>query len=640
MLRKLLMVVLLSGAICLAGTTLALGAKYNEAPMLRALVAAGELPPVEERLPDEPKVKKVVEEIGQYGGTLHTFGIQYSTEADDMALSRAHCTFLLDMTMDGEIVPDLAKGYELSDDGRTFTLYLRKGAKWSDGHPFTADDILFMFEDILWVDEIFNWNAYPEVVKVEKIDDYTVRFELNPPTQTIPVKTASWAGTFIYAFAPKHYLKKWHIKYNPNADELAKKEGFKHWWEAFTYHSWFEPTRDINKPRMSAWVPKKYTSTTKVFERNPYFYQVDEAGNQLPYIDRVIISYVDLEGYQMKIISGEADLAIAATSLQNYPLYKEHEEEGGYRVILIPGLNSSEVAFGVNQNHPDPFLGPLFRDIRFRQALSVAINREEINNTFYFGLAVPCQATVLPNASFYKEEWGKAYAQYDPDMANRLLDELGLTERDENGFRLDPSGKPIVLLIEYPAPFADAPVIELVKEYWENIGLKVVIKGLSHGMYDQRVRALNHMIMVHPYQDATEVVTYCGGGRAMPHGLKECPAWHEWLVANDAVRRGDRTLEYYGGKLPGEEPPEEIKQQWERGRRVRQTKFRSKEYMQICQEIYDFQAKNLYAIGTVGMAPQPCIVKKNLRNFPKTTWPDMGKVLDIEQEASQFFWKQ
>jgi len=132
MLRKLSMVVLLTGAICLLGTTLVLAAKYNEAPMLRTLVAAGKLPPVEERLPDEPKVKKVVEEIGQYGGTLNTFGTQFAAEADDMAIGRAHCAFLLDMTMDGSVVPDLAKGYELSDDAKTFTLYLRKGAKWSD----------------------------------------------------------------------------------------------------------------------------------------------------------------------------------------------------------------------------------------------------------------------------------------------------------------------------------------------------------------------------------------------------------------------------------------------------------------------------------------------------------------------------
>ncbi|TKJ47298.1 hypothetical protein CEE34_04305 [Candidatus Aerophobetes bacterium Ae_b3a] len=345
----------------------------------------------------------------------------------------------------------------------------------------------------------------------------------------------------------------------------------------------------------------------------------------------------------MKIISGEADLAVYRTSLQNYPLYKEHEEEEGYRVIPVPGLNSAEVGFGVNQNHPDPFLRRIFQDVRFRQALSVAINREEINDTVYFGLAVPVQATVLPTANYYKEEWGKAYAQYDPDEANRLLDEVGLTKRDKDGFRVDPAGEPILLLVEYyAANYPDITEFELVKEYWEDVGLKVMTKGLSHGIFDLRVRALDHIITVHPYQDATEVLTYLYGGfRTMPNGLKECPAWDEWLGANYDVSIGTKKLEdFEGGKLPGEEPPENVKQQWQRGQQLLQTRFHSKEYMQISQEIYDYQAEYLYAIGTVAMAPQIVIVKKNLRNVPETVRPDDGKVVGLEHESQQFFWKQ
>lgn len=640
MIRKLI-VILLTGVICLLGITSALAVTYNEAPMLRTLVAAGELPPVEERLPDEPLIKEVVEEIGQYGGTIYVFGTQFAAEADDMSRGRAHNALLLNMTMDGLIVPDLAKGYELSDDGKVFTLYMREGAKWSDGYPFAADDILFYFKDMLWMDEVQTWNAFPHVYKIEKIDDYTVRFEMDQPVFTMPVAIAAEAGSFILAFAPKHYLKEWHIRYNSDANELAKEEGFENWWEAFNYHQWFEPTRDINLPTMNSWVPKQYTGTTKVYERNPYFYQVDAAGNQLPYIDRIVLTLTDEEGYQMKIISGEADLAISRTSLENYPLYKEHEEEGGYRVIAVPGLNSSEVAFGVNQNHPDPFLGGVLRDVRFRQALSLAINREEINDTIYFGLAVPVQATALANASFYKEEWGKAYAEYDPGMANRLLDEIGLTERNQNGFRVDPTGEPILILVEFPSPSPYVTELELVKEYWESVGIKTMIKGLSHGIYDLRRGALDHIISVHPYQDATEVATFRGASRAMPNGIGQGPAWNEWWQANVDIKTGKRTLEdFEDGKLPGEEPPEHVKQQWQRGLRIVQTEFRSEEYTRIAQEIYDFQAKYLYAIGTVGMAPQIVIVKKTLRNVPETVWPDMGKVLEIQLESSQFFFKQ
>ena len=644
MIRKLV-VILLTGVMCLVGITSVLAVTYNEAPMLRVKVAAGELLPVEERLPDEPKIKEVVEEIGQYGGTLRAFGTYYlGEEENDMCLFRASCSCLLDMTMDGTIIGNLAKGYELSDDGKTFTLYLRKGAKWSDGYPFTADDILFMYEDIALNENIqADWGSFKDVDKIGKLDDYTVRIELNQPVFSMPVQISSWLGRFMYISAPKHYLKKWHIKYNPNADELAKKEGFENWGEAFYYHWWFQPTKDIDQPTMNAWVAKAYTGTAKVFERNPYFWQVDEEGNQLPYIDRVVVGFVDMEGYQLKIISGEADIAIASTSLSNYPLYKEHEEEGGYRVIPVPELFSSQFALGVHQNNSDPFLGPILRDVRFRQALSVAINREEINETCYFGLGIPGQATVHPNASFYKEEWARAYAQYDPGMANRLLDEVGLTERDKDGFRVDPDGKPILLLVEYlPYWFPEITPLELVKEYWEDVGLKTMTKGISHGLYGLRGSAPDHIIIVHPYADATEVATFYKGGRAMPNGIAQWPAGAEWYFANDSVSTGSRKLEdFEGGKLPGEEPPEHVKQQWDRGKKkIRQTKYRSKEYMQIAQEIYDWQAKYLYAIGTVGMVPQIVIVKKNLRNVPEAVWPDMEKVLDIQQEASQFFWKQ
>ena len=268
--------------------------KYNEAPMLAELVAAGELPPVDERLPDEPKVKEVVEEIGQYGGTINAFAINMDSW-NDMGEVIGGSSFLLDITADNEIVPDLAAGYELAPGGKSMTLSLRPGAKWSDGHPFTADDIVFMFED-----------------------------------------------------------------------------------------------------------------------------------------------------------------------MENYSLYKENEQSGGYRVIAVPGVNASEAAFSINQNYPDAALREIFNDVRFRRALSTALDREEINETVYSGLGTPRQATTLANASFYKPEWGEAhpYLAYDPDTANELLDDMGLTARDADGFRLVPGGDTLVLLLEYPESFPDPTMFD------------------------------------------------------------------------------------------------------------------------------------------------------------------------------------
>ena len=181
------------------------------------------MPPVDERLPDDPKVKEVVEEIGQYGGTINAFAINMDSW-NDMGEVIGGSSFLLDITADNEIVPDLAAGYELAPDGKSMTLSLRPGAKWSDGHPFTADDIVFMFEDMHWNDEVSTWNLYGRVNRIRKIDDYTVQFEMDNPYPVLPVVMVTWPGGEIASYAPKHYLKKWHIKYNPKISDSGVDE--------------------------------------------------------------------------------------------------------------------------------------------------------------------------------------------------------------------------------------------------------------------------------------------------------------------------------------------------------------------------------------------------------------------------------
>ena len=640
MVHKLTVMVLV-GVFCLLGITSALAVTYNEVPMLRVKVAAGELPPVEKRLPDEPKVVEPVEEIGQYGGTLHTFAINNLPWQDLTESPEVGSAWLLEMTMDGEIVPDLAKGYELSDDAKSLTLYLRKGAKWSDGYPFTADDVVFMFEDLHWNDKVETWNVVQAVRRVKKIDDYTVRFEMDEPFPGILVTLVTWMGSEWISFQPKHYLKKWQIKYNPDANELAKKEGFDNWWECFHYHHWYAPATDINKPTMMPWRFEQFTDTVKVFERNPYFYQVDKEGNQLPYVDRIISTISNVEVYQMKVIAGEADVAVTQTLVENYPLYKENEEKGGYRVAKVPGIAASTGTFFLNQNHPDPFLRGIFQDVRFRQALSLAINREEINNMVFFGLGVPTQATALPSCTYFKEEWARAYAQYNPEEANRLLDEVGLTGRDKDGFRTGPDGKSILLLVERTEVWKiPVTIFELVEEYWKDVGLKVRIKTLSHALFDERCAALDHVIVAHPFVTTGEVANYAGPGRGLP-GNKWCPAWAAWLSADEAVRTGRQKLEdFKDGKLPGEEPPEEIKQvnQWARQRGS--TRFGSKEYRELSVKIYDFIAENLYSIGTVGLVPQLYIAKKDIGNIPKVFPLTEEDPSGLFNEAQQLFWKQ
>ena len=262
-----------------SGTKMAVPAgKYKEAPMLAALVAAGELPPVDERLPLEPYVAPAVEEIGTYGGTLNVVSIDKNpwndaTESPENAGAR-----FLEMTEDGSVVPDLARDYELAADGKSFTVYMREGAKWSDGHPLTADDVIFAFEDMHWNDQVETWNLFPGVSRVVKLDDYTVRFEMDEPYFAMELIMVQWPGGEWVAFHPKHYLAKWHINHNEDADKVAAEEGFDSWSEAFRYHFWWAPLNDLDKPTVMPWRISDLTNTVKAFERNPWFYQVDEAG--------------------------------------------------------------------------------------------------------------------------------------------------------------------------------------------------------------------------------------------------------------------------------------------------------------------------------------------------------------------------
>ena len=642
--RKL-MVSLLVGAMCLSG---AAALAYNEAPMLRVKVAAGELPPVEERLPEEPKVVEPVEEIGQYGGTLYAFATGDDAWQDLTECPEVGSTFVLELAKNAKIVGDLAKGYELSEDAKSLTLYLRKGLKWSDGYPLTADDFLFTWEDLIKNPNVNKWNPLPVVKRIVKVDDYTLRFEMEKPSPGIVLKLTSWTGGFWHLFKAKHYLKKWHIKYNPNANELAKKEGFVNWWKCLSSHYMQGgSTADLDEPTVKPWVLTEHTTTYRVFERNPYFYQVDKEGNQLPYVDKIVVQNVDKEVYQMKVIDGQASVAVVNTDFENYSLYKKNEEKGGYRTIPVPGLMGTDVAFGINQNSSDPFKRKIYQNIKFRRALSLAINRKEVNNAVYYGQAVPRQATILPSTSYYKKEWGESYAQYDPEESNRLLDEIGLTKRNKDGFRLRPDGKPLLLRIEFgEIGFWAIPItsLELVKEYWENIGLKVQLKPQTIELFEETRPASEHDIRairvngeeIHVYIVGVRVDWTEGGGE-----YAWGSDWADWLKARDNIKKGEKTLEDYGGKLPGEEPPEKIKKLFEWGKNLAPaTKMGSKEYREVFQKIFDSNMENLYIIGVVGMSPVVFIAKNDIGNVYKAFPPGSEWGASLYYDAQQYFFKR
>lgn len=592
--------------------------KFNEAPMLAELVKQGKLPPVEKRLPNEPVVVEPIEEIGQYGGTVRMAYIEAKNWPGVSAMTGVET--ILKFGRDGRtVVPNIAKSWKLSQDGKTLVLSLRKGLKWSDGNPFTADDILFWYEDVFLNEELTPtkpkiWCPGGKPMEMKKLNDYTVqlKFAVSYP---IILNLLVYSGTEGSFYLPKHYLKQFHIRYTPKEKlmEIAKQEGYNNWSQLFLAKSscsFLDPTITLNFPTLCAFVIQSRGLNQTTLVRNPYYWKIDPDGNQLPYIDRIQASLVEnLEIYNMKIINGEVDFAAAHTGLENYPLYKENEDKGNYRVFLWKLGHSSVVTFHINLTHQDPVLRKIFNDRRFRIALSLAINREELNQVACLGKGVPKQVSVLPPSKYYFEEYAKAYTQYDLKEANKLLDEMGLDKRDKDGYRLRPDGKTLAVTIEYtPASVGPTKVtiVEMVQKYWEKLGIKVAVKQEDRQLYMVRCRTGNQHDIGLWHADMLTEPLWPTGAYVFPISVMAewAPLWYLWFTSD--------------GKT-GEEPPEEIKRIMKLYETI-QTSMKESEKIRAAREIWKSNAQNLWAIGTVGLIPHPIIVSKKLHNIPQEGW--------------------
>jgi len=634
------MVILVSGMMCFAGVTSALAEyhvystlaeyekatgktieKFSEAPMLKTKVAAGLLPPVEERLPEEFCVIEPEEEIGQYGGVL----FQDIPSTPEVAAGDPGHLIRLDPK--NNLIFWAAKGWEISKDYRDITIYLRKGLRWSDGAPFTADDIVFWYEDIMLNKDLtpvllYDWRATGEPLEVKKIDDYTVRIHSGVSYYGIKFVIGKDALAITH-YAPKHYLKKWHIKYNPEANELAKEEGFEYWWQAFQFRN--KPLRmggggTQANPEMPTLGPFKLierTSVRMVLERNPYFWAVDTAGNQLPYIDRTFDSFESGEIALMKVISGDTDYAI--TEVTELPLLLENVEQGDYRVNIILGGELAWPSLTFNLTIEDPVWRKIFRDIRFRRAMSLAVDREEINQATYVGLAKPSQVTCRDINSLYQERWARAYAEYDPQRANMLLDEIGLKWDKDHKWRLRPDGKPLTILLETME--WNMPYCELLPAQWEKIGVKLLLKTLEWGLYVERAQSnQGHLFAWTIHADNTD--KFFPGGLAIPDG-NDTPwglLWTQW---------------YDSGGEKGEEPPDWAKEFFEFREKWAKSK-NEEEYLRWGTKLYDWFAEYLPVIGSLGYTPLVCVAKNDLRNV----WKFNIGYFSVELQKPQWFFKK
>ncbi len=620
--------------------TLALGAlgfaqPYQEAPSLAARVAAGDLPPVAERLPENPLVIVPVDEVGRYGGTLRR---AFTGPADHNNYVRVVYDSLVRFDTTGaEIVPHIVSSWQASDDFHQWTLELRPGARWSDGEPFTSDAIMFWYEGtILNTDltpsvPVWLANSDGSVANVVRVDDDTVRFEFDFPNTLFLTELTFRDGgdATLAAFLPGHYLRQFHPDF-ADADALQREidaAGVTSWTQLFMQKAL--PISNPDRPTMAAWVPFESTVSDPIFtlRRNPYYIGVDTAGNQLPYIDEVQFRFfADQQALNFAAVAGELDFQARHIQMTNYPVLVENGERSGYRVMTWPTFGGSDAAVWINQQYQiDPELGALLANRDFRVALSIGIDRDEIRESAFLGLGEIRQPVPAPWHPYYPgDEAAFGYTDLDVEEANRILDELGL-ERGSNGMRTLPSGAPLRLEISVVPAFGPWPdVAQLVAANWEALGLSTDVQVRERNAHFT-MRDSNEL-MIEIWNDDTTAFPFTGNPKVDPRSQPatifavETRTWY--------ATGGERGIEPTGSIKRIVDIIEEAKT------------VGVEQQIELAKELFTITSSELYGIGTVGLTPMiqgVVVVNSDLKNVPLVVANDWPLRTPGDARPEQFF---
>lgn len=586
------------------------GPSKKQSPIFQEMVKSGDLPPLEERIPADPLVVKPYEKVGIYGGTWRS-GSTGKSDGAWQARTMAWEDLLRwkpDLT---EIIPNVASSWDVTDDGKEWTFYLRKGMKWSDGHPFTADDFVWWYENYIKNDELSpskpSWmKPGGELGVVEKVDDATVKFTFSAANGLFLFRLAN-----NQPFLPAHYLEQFHIAFNKDAVEKGvADEGYDDW---VAYFGAKNDYRDnVDRPVIFGWmitVPVGSATQIKA-ERNPYYWKVDTEGNQLPYID--VQDYPIVESKDillMKALNGEIDMMSRHfTNDQNKPVLADGMEKGGYHFfkMLPTGPNTMNLCF--NLSHKDLGLREVFLKKEFRIAMSHAINRQDIIDTVFVGQGEPRQSGPLESSKYYNEQLATQYLEYDVDKANQILDDLGL-EKGPDGMRKRFDGKPLYFNIDCMVNVAThGQVMEMVSKMWKEVGVDSAVKNIERGLFYERKQANEHDMV--PFWVGDGMVVIVDPRSYMPYS-HESPFGNGWVTWRDT-----------DGK-EGVEPPDAAKQQMELYKTIEATAS-PEEQEKLMKEILQIAADQFWVLGISTPTPGYGIVKNNFKNVPEemySWWP-------------------
>jgi peptide/nickel transport system substrate-binding protein len=604
--------------------------QFKEAPMLAEQVRAGRLPPVDQRLPQDLFVIKPLRSVGKHGGTWRRGFIGPGDSENGNRLMSADQPLFFDET-GTKLAPCLCKGYEISEDGRRTTLFLRRGLRWSDGAPFTADDFLFWFEDIYSNRDLVPAPAAEMALngkpgRMVKVDQHTVTFEFDDPYYLFPYQLAGDTlvgggqtrhqsdGRAYAIYAPRHYLKQFLPKYSSveALNAQARAAGFNNWVQLFQNRSDWRLNREL--PTAAAWrMVQPITGQQWVLERNPFYYGVDTEGNQLPYIDRIQMTLAENpEVVNLRAIAGEYDYQERFIDLGKLPVILENRERSRYRVHLDLGFNGGDsILFPTLTYTEDREIGSLLANANFRRALSLGIDREQLNEAFWLGLGTP--GSGIPDKAMPEcpgEEWRTRWSTHDPAQANRLLDGIGLTRKDREGYRVRrDNGQRLRLEIAVGQTLSATwpQQAEMIVQHWRTIGIAGDVKVMERSLVQTRARNDQHQLFLwtnngteslYLYPRYTLPVDPTAGVMGNAHAL--------WFATNGA--RGARPNE-----------PEMIRAMELLRAAAGQ---RESERNRTSQEIWKLAVEQQWGIGLVGISPAFMgvrVVNERLENVPART---------------------
>lgn len=595
----------------------------GEAPVLAELVREGQLPGVAERTGAEPVVMEGVDGLGRYGGTWYRL-VNSITDFSTIYWRLSGSNLVRWSPQGYPIVPHVAKSWEISADFRRFTFALRRGMRWSDGHPVTSDDLVYWYEH-----EVKYFHVQPRLLRagatqgrVVKVDDLHVRFEFSEPNPLFLEQLASTGMNFedyTEHIVPAHYLRPYHPVLGDQDLILRTMVALKLSSPVAVYK---QIKRYLNPehPRLWPWVLHSYNPTTpQTFVRNPYYWAVDTRGNQLPYLDRLVLDIKSNNLIAISAANGEPSMQDRHIRYDDHILLLGAAARNGYDVYhwkpstqslfsIFPNLNRR-----VDPARPETrWKNELLNTTKFRQALSLAINRSDIIAAKFHGQVEPAQIAPPPDSPYHNARLLRSFIDYDPERANRLLDEIGLTRRDGEGYRTFPDGTRMLFMLNQTDYTTEGPS-EFVIQDWAKVGVRVFIRSRARRLFEQEKLTYEHDFTV--WTGESEFYPLVEPRNFVPTYFESffAPGYGWWYQYGGL--HGDPAAQRPNAIAPPHDHP--LRRAMEL---LDEASVMPREADRIAKfnEILEIAADQVWSISIATPPPQLVVVKRGFKNVPRT----------------------